>query len=97
MAQFKKTLSFSGNALKEIRLRKGIKLDDVTESTKITKRHLVNIEEENFLALPERVYFKGFLASYAKFIGINDDEAIKQMLDKFDKWEDELRTFNEED
>ncbi len=97
MAQFKKTLSYSGNTLKEIRLSKGIKLDDVTESTKITKRHLLNIEEENFLDLPERVYFKGFLASYAKYIGVNEGEVLKQILDRFDKWEDKLRTFNEEE
>ncbi|MBE9537205.1 MAG: helix-turn-helix domain-containing protein [Proteobacteria bacterium] len=92
----KEALSYSGKTLKEIRVRKGIKLEDVSESTKVSKRHLINIEEENFSDLPAKIYFKGFLGSYASCLGINEDEVLKQMLDRFDQWENKLKFLNEE-
>lgn len=90
------SLSYSGKTLKEIRVRKGIKLEDVSELTRVSKRHLRNIEEENFFDIPARVYFKGFLCSYVRCIGINEDEVLSQMIDRFAKWENKVKTLSEE-
>ena len=90
MQQMEDALSYSGKTIKEIRVRKGIKLEDVSESTRVSKRHLRNIEEENFSDLPARIYFKGFLGSYARCLGMNEDEVLRQMLERFEQWENKL-------
>jgi cytoskeleton protein RodZ len=65
-----------GDKLKREREMRGITLDEIAESTKIARRHLEAIEKENFDALPGRVFIKGFIRSYARFIGIDEEQAV---------------------
>ncbi len=59
-----------GERLKEIRLEKGISLDDTHRKTKIQLNILKAIEEDQF-AYMNPVYLKGFIKIYCKFLGVD--------------------------
>lgn len=63
-----------GKLLKEERLRKGLKISEVMEKTKISRMNLQAIEDGNEKALPHPVYAKGFVKNYAKFLGMDADK-----------------------
>lgn len=59
-----------GQYLKRVREEKGISLKTVAEETKIRVRYLQALEEGDYAALPGNVYARGFLRSYARFLGV---------------------------
>ena len=64
-----------GDRLRREREMRGITLDEITESTKISRRHLEALENERFDQLPGGVFAKGFVRAYAHFLGIDEDQA----------------------
>ena len=69
-----------GDTFRKEREKKGISLEDVSSVTKISSRMLRAIEEEHFDQLPGGVFNKGFIRTYAKHLGLNDDEAVASYL-----------------
>jgi cytoskeleton protein RodZ len=65
-----------GDRLRREREMRGITLDEITESTKISRRHLEALEGEHFDQLPGAVFNKGFVRAYARFLGIDEDRAV---------------------
>lgn len=65
-----------GDKLKREREMRGVTLDEISESTKIARRHLEALESEDFASLPGGVFNKGFVRAYARFIGIDEEEAV---------------------
>jgi transcriptional regulator with XRE-family HTH domain len=72
----KESFSF-GRYLQSLRLEKKINLEKVSEETRIAISNLQLIEKEDLEALPDEVFVKGFLRSYARAIGADGDEAVK--------------------
>ena len=70
-----------GQRLKEAREEKGITLEYLQETTKIQKRYLAAIEEENFQVLPGKFYAKAFIKEYATAVGLDADELIASFED----------------
>jgi helix-turn-helix protein len=60
-----------GNSLREARLRQGLDYGDVELATKIRAKYIRALEEEEFEILPSGTYIKGFLRSYAEFLGLD--------------------------
>ncbi|NLT95901.1 MAG: helix-turn-helix domain-containing protein [Clostridia bacterium] len=69
-----------GEILKSRRIQLGLSLEDIENETKIRTRYLEAIEEENFEVIPGRVYLKGFVKTYAKFLNVADNEEIIRFL-----------------
>jgi cytoskeleton protein RodZ len=65
-----------GDRLRHEREMRGITLDEISESTKISRRHLESLEREDFESLPGGVFNKGFVRAYARFLGLNEDQAV---------------------
>jgi cytoskeleton protein RodZ len=65
-----------GDRLRREREMRGITLDEIGESTKISRRHLEALEGEHFDQLPGGVFNKGFVRAYARFLGIDEDQAV---------------------
>ena len=70
-----------GEKFRKQRERRAFSLDDVANVTKIGSRMLKAIEEERFELLPGGVFNKGFIRTYAKHLGLNDDDAIAEYLE----------------
>jgi cytoskeleton protein RodZ len=60
-----------GSSLREARLRTGYDLSEAEAATKIRTKYLKALEEERFELLPAEMYVKGFLRSYAEFLGLD--------------------------
>ena len=60
-----------GNSLREARLRQGLDYADVERVTKVRPKYLRALEEEAFETLPAQTYVKGFLRTYAEFLGLD--------------------------
>ena len=67
-----------GAILKAAREKKGVSLEDIQMITKIRLKHLEALEAGDFAQLPGEVYVKGFLANFAKTVGLDGDEIIKK-------------------
>ncbi len=65
-----------GDKLRREREMRGITLDEIAESTKISRRHLESLEKEDFDSLPGGIFNKGFVRAYARFLGIDEDQAV---------------------
>jgi cytoskeleton protein RodZ len=60
-----------GISLREARLRKQIELPEAEQGTKIRGKYLRALEDEQFELLPAQTYVKGFLRSYAEYLGLD--------------------------
>ena len=65
-----------GSFLKHERELRGVPLDEIAQSTKISIRYLRALEESRFEDLPGEVFIKGFIRSYGQAIGSNVDELL---------------------
>src|SRR5438270_2331377 len=60
-----------GNSLREARVRQGLDYPQVELATKIRAKYIRALEEEEFEVLPGSTYIKGFMRSYAEFLGLD--------------------------
>ncbi len=60
-----------GNSLREARLRRGVEFAQVEQVTKIRVKYLQALEDEQFDVLPSEIYVKGFLRTYAEYLGLD--------------------------
>lgn len=65
-----------GRRLREAREARGLSLSDVAEQVRIRSLYLAAIEEEDWKAVGAPVYVRGFLRTYARFLGIDPEEAV---------------------
>ncbi|HEX5914226.1 MAG TPA: RodZ domain-containing protein [Rubrobacter sp.] len=68
-----------GRLLEHKRKEQGLSLEEVEQATKIRKRYLMALEREDYEVLPDAVYARGFLKTYANYLGL-DGEALSQQL-----------------
>jgi cytoskeleton protein RodZ len=71
--------SLSARLIRE-REQRQITLEEISASTKIRMHFLVAMEEERFDKLPGGIITKGFLRSYARCVGIDDDSVVADYL-----------------
>ncbi|KKQ45148.1 MAG: Transcriptional regulator, XRE family [Candidatus Moranbacteria bacterium GW2011_GWC2_37_8] len=67
-----------GERMKKIRDERRLSLAEISKSTKIQVKYLEYLEEGEYLKLPADVYVRGFLRSYAIFMGLNETALFKQ-------------------
>jgi cytoskeletal protein RodZ len=60
-----------GNSLREARLRQALEFVEVEQATKIRGKYLRALEDEQFDILPGQTYVKGFLRTYAEYLGLD--------------------------
>lgn len=63
--------------LKEERLRAGYTIEEISEKLNIRKRYLIDLEEENYHAIPGQIYVDGYTKLYAEFLGIESARSTK--------------------
>ena len=70
-----------GEYLKQAREKKGLSLEQIVSQTRIQEHHLQALESEDFANLPAKVFAKGFVRSYAKALGLDEEEALQCFLE----------------
>ena len=51
-------------------------ISEVAEQTRISPLYIESIENDNYKPLPGGIFNKGFVKSYAKFVGMDEHEAL---------------------
>lgn len=66
-----------GEKLQQAREARGITISEVAEQTRISALYLENIENNDYRNLPGGIFNKGFVKSYARYVGIDEQEALQ--------------------
>jgi cytoskeleton protein RodZ len=74
-------MSSFGEDLRAERVSRGIALEDITEVTKISQRHLVALEQNRFRVLPGGILIKGIVRGYVGAVGLD----VNDWTDRFVK------------
>jgi transcriptional regulator with XRE-family HTH domain len=65
-----------GETLRRARLSKNVTFEDAERVTRIRREYLEALEQEDFGRLPAPVYARGFLRSYAGYLGLDPGELM---------------------
>jgi flagellar biosynthesis protein FlhG len=74
---------FTGALLQRVREARGLELREISERTKVGMGYLAAIEEEDFARLPAPVYVRGFLAEYARMLGLDATRVLETYFERF--------------
>lgn len=88
-----------GEKLRQAREERGFTLSEVAEQTRISSLYLEHIEKDDYKILPGGIFNKGFVKSFAKFVGINEQEALAdytRMIAQTESNADELKVYRPE-
>lgn len=76
--------TYDGPQLRRLRMQRGIEIPDIADTTKVSSRYLVSIEEEDFAALPAPVYVRGFVTAYASAVGLDPQKVAASYMPRLD-------------
>jgi cytoskeleton protein RodZ len=69
-----------GEFFKQVRETKGLTLEEVASKTRIRADFVKALEEGNFAKLPDQVFARGFVRSYARSLGLDEEDAIHRFI-----------------
>src|SRR5271157_2179089 len=72
-----------GKELRSERESRGIKLEAISDSTKISSRYLTALEQDRFEQLPGGVFNKGIVRSYARIVGLDEEAWVSRYVDAY--------------
>lgn len=65
-----------GEKLRQAREERGITISEVAEQTRISPLYIESIEKDDYSPLPGGIFNKGFVKSFAKYVGVDEQEAL---------------------
>jgi cytoskeletal protein RodZ len=72
-----------GNSLREARMRRNVDFAQAELATKIRGKYFRALEEEQFEVLPAQTYIKGFLRTYAEYLGLDGQLYVDEYNSRF--------------
>src|SRR5947209_11013648 len=78
-----------GSSLREARVRQALDFPEIEQATKIRAKYLRALEDEQFDVLPAQTYVKGFLRSYAEYLGLDGQLYVDEYNSRFVVGEEE--------
>jgi cytoskeletal protein RodZ len=72
-----------GGSLREARLKRNLTPADVQKAIRIRDRYLQALEEERWEFLPGDAYVKGFLRTYADYLGLDGNLYVEEYNSRF--------------
>lgn len=72
-----------GSTLREARVRRKLTLQQVEEDTKIRVKYVQAMENEDFDIIPSPTYVKGFLRTYAEYLGLDPRMILDEYRTRF--------------
>jgi ribosome-binding protein aMBF1 (putative translation factor) len=71
---------FNGELLRRVRESRGLSLQQLAERTRISSKHIENVEADRYSALPATVYLRGMLMSLARELTLDPLRVSKSYL-----------------
>ncbi len=75
-----------GTILRRARTRRELELSEVEAATRIRLRYLRAIEDEEWDVLPGGVYRRGFIRTYASFLGLDGERLVEDYRQSVEPW-----------
>src|SRR5436189_5645407 len=72
-----------GSSLREARIRQGLDFPELEQPTKVRGKYLRALEDEQFDVLPAQTYVKGFLHSYAEYLGLDGQLYVDEFNSRY--------------
>lgn len=89
-----------GEKLQQAREARGATIAEVAEQTRISPLYIESIEKNDYRPLPGGIFNKGFVKSFAKYVGVDEQEALQDYLTLMSTQEtpvlDESKTYKPE-
>ncbi len=79
-----------GERMQREREMRGITIEEISESTKIGSRSLRALEAEDFDKLPGGIFNKGFVRAYARYLGIDEEQAVADFVSAYGDYQQQL-------
>jgi len=76
---------FDGARLRRARMRRGIEIEDIADTTRINPRYLRGLEADAFDELPAAVYTRGFVTAYARAVGLDAQRVARSYMALFEQ------------
>lgn len=83
-----------GAELKRHREERAIELQEISNATRIGIRYLRAIEDNDFDALPGGLFTRSFIKTYARYVGMDESQALQRFLEETDQGKDESRRYD---
>lgn len=71
-----------GNYLRTLRLGKGLSIQEVSETTRVSESNLKAIEDMDFATLPAYTFTRGLLNIYANFLGADAEKIVTKFMEE---------------
>lgn len=84
-----------GQIIQQKRKELGLSIEDVQVKTKISAKHIIAIENDDFEKIPGEAYARGFLRLYADSLGIDSSALVAQYKREAEGIEEEEATLAE--
>jgi cytoskeleton protein RodZ len=65
-----------GAFLRELRVKRGLSLDDLSRATRVARPYLEALENDAFASLPAPVFTRGFIRAYCQAVGASPEDAL---------------------
>jgi hypothetical protein len=75
----------NGELLRQVRKNRGLSLQQLSERTRISTRHLESVEADRYDALPPTVYLRGILMNLGRELGLDPLRVARSYLDLVDR------------
>src|SRR6202035_1841975 len=69
-----------GEGLKREREMRGVTLEEISAATRIAKRFLQAIENEDWNQLPGGVFNRGFVRAVARYLGLDEENLVAEYV-----------------
>jgi flagellar biosynthesis protein FlhG len=79
---------YDGPRLRRARLSRGVEVAQIAQLTKVNPTYLHFIEEERFDDLPATVYVRGFVAAYARALGLDAHDVPLSYVERLEQHRD---------
>jgi transcriptional regulator with XRE-family HTH domain len=66
-----------GEKLRQAREERGTSISEVAEQTRISALYIESIERDDYRTLPGGIFNKGFVKSFARYVGVDEQEALQ--------------------
>lgn len=80
---------YTGALLRAVRESRGVRLEEISQKTKVGLPYLVAIEADDFASLPAPVYVRGFVTELAKFLKLDVAQVSRTYGRRLRRWLDE--------
>jgi cytoskeletal protein RodZ len=70
-------MSSLGEKLRTAREARGVSISEIADQTRISSYYLEAIESDDYRVLPGGIFNKGFVKAFAKYVGVDEQEALQ--------------------